>query len=509
MLIPLLLLLLLPLTIDSANDSCDLEVKFSSKNFKNILTWSTPIKKGVRYNVMYKTYGTDPWHEKPECTNITHNWCDLTNETSRKSEQYYGKVVIKNQGCNISRRTDRFDPLFDTVLDPPKVNLFLTSTSVTVNCIHIAGNLSSIYESDIFLYELAIPGHNNIKFQGPYYKKEIIDLQTNFCVSVKLLQPKESNFSNYTCISTKTGLTSEERIQIMLYVLSASLVIFVVFGAVYGVHKYIYADNFEKPQILNITSNYNNNIAFVDAHKVIINVINIESNETTIMMADKEEKAQVKTDLYFKDGEFDTSHDSQVTEDDDHGYVSLLVQAPITRTQVSPYDMPHNLVPKTSTVSTITLNKEEDLYGRIKCNTIITSIQEKTTEEGYQKANMSEEPSTYLPKNDQNFIKPDLVNNELYETEESTVGQDADHIDGTDGTDFSDCDTLFVDWSPTSHHLYIPNFQSKPVDEVGTEECQEVDGLLAHLYKPIQIDESSAELTCLEQKWELHVKMQE
>ncbi|XP_073431997.1 interleukin-20 receptor subunit alpha-like isoform X2 [Dendrobates tinctorius] len=458
---------------------------------------------------MYKTYGTDPWHEKAECTNITHNWCDLTNETSRKSEEYYGKVVINNQGCNISRLTDRFNPLIDTVLDPPKVNLFLTSTLVTINLTHIAGDLSSIYESEI-LYELAVPGHNNIKSQGPYYYENIfLDLQTNFCVSAKLLQPKKSNFSNYTCISTKAGLTSEERIHIMLYVLSASLVIFIIFGAGYGVHKYIYADNFERPQILKITSNYNNNVAFVDAHNVIINVINIESNEKTIMMADKEEKTPVKTDLYFKDGGFATSHDSQVTEDEDHGYVSLLVQVPVTRTHVSPYDMPHNLVPKTSTASTTTVNKEEDLYGRIKCNTIIASIQEKTTEEGYQKANMLEEPSTYLPKNDQSFIKPDLVNNELYESEESTKGQDADHIDGTDGTDFSDCDTLFVDWSPTSHHLYIPNLQSKAVDEVGTEECQEVDGLLAHLYEPVQIDENSAELTCLEQKWELHVKMQE
>ncbi|XP_073527419.1 interleukin-20 receptor subunit alpha-like isoform X2 [Phyllobates terribilis] len=489
-----------------ANDSCDLEVRFSSKNFKNILTWSTPIKKGVRYNVMYKRYGSDPWYEKAECTNITHNWCDLTNETSSKSEDYYGKVVINNQGCNISRQTDRFNPLIDTVLDPPKVNLFLTNTSLTINLTHIAGDLSSIYDSDIS-YELAIPGHNNFGCdERPYCEKKLLDLQTNICVSAKLRSPKESNFSNYTCIRTKTDLTSEERIHIMLYILSASLVIFVVFGAGYGVHKYIYVDNLEKPQILNITSNYNNNVAFVDTYNVTINVINIESsksNEKSNMMADKEEKTQVKTDLYFKDGGFDTSHDSQVTEDDDHGYVSLLVQAPVTRTQVSPYDMPHNLVPKTSTVSTVAVNKEEDLYGRIKCNTIIASIQENTTEEAYQKSNMLEEPFTYLPKNDENFIKPDLVNNETNEIEESTIGQAAD------GTDFSDCDTLFVDWSPTSHHLYIPNFHSKAADEVGTEECQEVEGLLAHLYKPSQIEENSAELTCLEQKWGLHVKMQE
>ncbi|XP_075194368.1 uncharacterized protein LOC142295178 isoform X2 [Anomaloglossus baeobatrachus] len=454
-------------------------------------------------------YGTEPWHEKAECTNITQNWCDLRNETSAPSEDYYGMVTINGQGCNTSRKTDRFKPLLESVLDPPKVNLFLTSTSLTINLTHVTGDLSNIYEAIIF-YKINIIGLGTYISEEPYYKKDILELPTNICIAAKLSHPAKSNFSNYTCIKTKTDNTSEERIHIMLYILAASIVIFVVFGAGYSVHKYIYVGNLEQPQILNITSNNNNNVVFVDGYNnVTINVIKIEtskSNEKSSKMTDKEEETKVETDLYFKDDGYDTSH-SLVTKDDDHGYVSLVVQAPVTKpaAPVSSYDMPHDLVPKTSLASTATLNKEDNLYGRVKCH----SIQKKNKEETYQKANMSQQPFTYLPKNDQNLTKSDVLSNKLYEIEESAIGQAADNIDGTDATDFSDCDTLFVDWSPTSRQLYMPNFHSKAVDEVGPEECQEVKGLLAHLYKPMQVEENSEELTCLEQKWGLHVKMQD
>ncbi|XP_075719840.1 uncharacterized protein LOC142760528 [Rhinoderma darwinii] len=504
----------LEVLLGPANYYCDLDnLKFSSKNFKNILTWSTSNKaEVVHYNVMYKIYGNDTWWEKSECTNITQNSCDLTNETSTYTEQYYGKVVISNQVCNISSRTDKFDPLLETILDPPNVILFFTGTSITINLTHVVENLSSIY--GLLKYQIKILGLHMFTTEEPYYKIEHLDLQTTYCVSARLIYPTYGIFSNKTCITTKTDHTSEERVKMMLYILVVILFIFIVFGSGYGVHKYIHVGNLKHPQILNITSNNNNNVVLFDAHNVTINVIKIVSgklNEQSTMTADKEEKTQVEKDLYFTDGGYDASDSLGVT-DDDHGYVSLLEQVPGTGPKISPYDMPHNLLEipvKPSMSTSLLLNKEEDVYGRLKHNSNIESTQEKDVVEAHQTPDMSEETFTYLPKNDQNVPKLDVLNHELYEIEESSIGQDAANIDVTNDTDFSECDTLFVDWSPTSHQIYIPNFHNRTVDVVCTEECQEVEGLLSHLYKPIQIQETSEELDCLEQKWELHVKMQE
>ncbi|KAM3930167.1 interleukin-20 receptor subunit alpha-like [Leptodactylus fuscus] len=513
MLLLLLLLSLLPLQNDSANDSCALEVKFLSNNFKNILTWSTTSKKEARYNVMYIIYGSANWIEKAECKNITHNWCDLSNETIDYKEQYYGKVNIQNQDCNISKLTDRFNPLLDTILDPPIVNLFSTSTSITVNLTNVVKNLNST-DGISLTYEIHVSKIGELTSKDPYFEIKNLDLQTPYCVSARFTYLGRSSISsNATCIKTKTDPNSEERVKIMFYVLAVIIVIFIVFGAGYSVHKYIHVANLKQPQILNIASNNNNNIVLVDAYNITINVMKIESslpNEHSTKMSEEEEKTQVKTDLFFTDDGYDASHGTGVTEDDDHGYVSLLEQAPATRPQRSPYDMPHSIVDTpvdTKKAPSVIINTKENLYGRIKCNANSEFIQKK--EDAHQDANMSERKFTYLPKNDQNIPKLDVLNHELKDTEESSTGQDADNIDMTDGTDFSECDTLFVDWSPTSHQLYIPNLQNNTEEEVGTEESQEVQGLLSQLYKPIHTEDTPEELTILEQKWELHVKMQE
>ncbi|XP_069829836.1 interleukin-20 receptor subunit alpha-like isoform X2 [Dendropsophus ebraccatus] len=503
-------------------------------------------------------YGKDTWREKAECTNITQNWCDLTNETSDYSEQYYGKVVMNKQDCNLS---ERFDPWKDTILDPPNINLFLTNTSIIINLTHVVKNLGSIY-SEYLKYEIDVSGNIN-PTEKPYFEIKNVTPQTTYCVSARVVCFKSSVFSNQTCITTKTDQTSEERIKIILYILAVILLLFTVFATGYGVLKYIYVGNHQKPQILNITSSNNNNFVLVDAHNITINVITIESrksNEQSTTMPQKENKPQVEKDQYFTDDGcdashgsgvtdngchashgsgvtddgchashgsgvtddgynashgsgvtddgYDASHGSGVTHDDDHGYVSLLEEMPATKPPLSPYDMPQTLLEipgRPSMASPVIINKEGDLYGRIKCNSDSVPIQKKNIVEACQQA---EDTFTYLPKNDQHLPQLDVLNHEPYE--DFSIGQEADKYDGKDGAEFSECDTLFVDWSPTSHQLYIPNFLNKRVDEAGTEECREEEGLLSNLYKPIQIEkETSEELAFLEQRWELHVKMQE
>ncbi|KAG9493443.1 hypothetical protein GDO78_001384 [Eleutherodactylus coqui] len=488
---------------ENINDSYNLQVKFSSRNFKNILTWSTTNKKeGIRYNVMYKLYGNNSWIKKAECTNITQNWCDLTNETSFYEEQYYGMVNISNEVPEISKQSDKFDPLSDTILDPPKVNIYSDGTSITINLTHFVEHLSGFYGG--IDYEFEISGQDPVKSREPYLRIKLSS-QTRYCVSARLVNPKSIQ-SNKTCIDTEPGPT-DERGKIMISILAVILLIFTVFCAGYSVHKYIYVGNLQQPQILNITSNNNNNVILVDAHNVTINVITIESgksNEQSTSMDDKEEKTQLNKDLLLKDFGYDASHALGVTKDDDHGYITLREQVPATRPQVIPYDMPHEISVKPPIAPSLVGNKEKDVYGRIKCNSNIVSIQEKYTVEAHQKADMPTETVTYLPKNDQHVPKLDVLNHTLYGINKSSIGEDV-----VDGADYSECDSLFIDWSPTSRHLYIPNFHTKPIDKVSTEECQEDKVLLPHLYKPIQTEETSEELSCLEQRWGLHVKMQE
>ncbi|KAG8582874.1 hypothetical protein GDO81_008208 [Engystomops pustulosus] len=393
------------------------------------------------------------------------------------------------------------------ILDPPSVHLSSTSRSIAINITHVVENLNIIYAPE---YEINISGIGKITSEEPYYKIEKLNPETKYCVSVTMLYHPRFISSNITCVTTRVDDTTEATIRIMLYILAVILVIFIVFSTGYGVHKYIYADNLKQPQILNMASNNNNKVVLVKAHNVTINVMHIEPNkppEESTMAADKEEKTWIMTNLYFKDSEYDGGHESGVTED--HGYVRLLEEVTTTRPQMSPYDMPHNLLEpsiKQTMAPLDIINTEEDLYGRIKCNTNILPIQVKKVEQANQKGEMTEETFSYLPKNDTALPKLEILHHELEETEESSIRQDVLNINVPNGMDFSECDSLFVDWSPISHHLYIPNIINKTVDEVDREECKEGEGLLSNLYKPIQIEENSEELVYLEQRWELHVK---
>ncbi|XP_075059247.1 interleukin-20 receptor subunit alpha-like isoform X2 [Mixophyes fleayi] len=493
-------------------------VTFSSENLKNQLTWLPPQKsEGIHYTVEYRVYGAECWQQKLECTNINKTWCDLTNETTYYEEQYYGRVTASNQNCSHTNKSQRFKPLQDTILGPPTVNLFYSGASIEINLTHPVTFLHSIDKT--LKYHININGEGFLEIDVPYYKRESLHSGTTYCVTAKvLLGRKSSLLSNNTCITTKADHTSEDIVKVLLCILPVVFLTFILFAFGYGVHKYIHVGNLSQPRILNITANKNNNTVLVEGHTVTINLITIDSGiinlQNTIMSG--EEKTQNKSDLDLSDDGDDISHDSGVMEDD-HGYVSLQeLQVPANRPQLSPYDMPHHVVSEQARPLTAPLefvHGEQDLYGKIKCAPNVVPLEEKNDLEVIQNAYTSERALVaYLPKNDHEFPKLDVLSGDYYpcELEESLTEQDSDNVDVTDDTDLSECGTLFVDWSPKNPHLRIPNLCNKAVNEFRTEECHEVtDGLLSQLYLPLQPEEASKEdeLVQLMERWGLSIQM--
>ncbi|PIO38812.1 hypothetical protein AB205_0051240 [Aquarana catesbeiana] len=100
------------------------------------LTWMPPENaEGVFYTVSYLVYGSDIWHSKLECTNITWTWCNLAHETNKNSTTY-GNVTASYLNCSISEISEGFEPYHQTILTPPKINLFSTATSIVINLTH-------------------------------------------------------------------------------------------------------------------------------------------------------------------------------------------------------------------------------------------------------------------------------------------------------------------------------------------------------------------------------------
>uniref|UniRef100_A0A8D0HFD7 Tissue factor n=1 Tax=Sphenodon punctatus TaxID=8508 RepID=A0A8D0HFD7_SPHPU len=97
---------------------------FLSTNFENILTWKSEgqASLGTAYDVQYKRYGEE-WHNKSECQNLTHHFCNLTQETENFEERYHARVRAVVPNCCTSEWacTQRFYPREDTDIGAPEV----------------------------------------------------------------------------------------------------------------------------------------------------------------------------------------------------------------------------------------------------------------------------------------------------------------------------------------------------------------------------------------------------
>lgn len=491
---------------------------FSSFNLNNILIWNPPeISKDFRYTVQYRKYGK-PWQRKIECRNIVLTRCDLTNET-HTDEEYFGRVILKNKNCTHSFKTNKFSPRTDTIFGPPTINLIAGDTSIKIKLTHPFKSRSDIYKD--LTYHIYLNDIRVIETEEPYYEIKNIDPNTTYCIASELhWLHKSSNLSDKTCITTNADHTSQNTIERMMYVLLGTLIFCIVTALGCAIHVYIYGGNLKQPTILNITTSKSKNAISVDAHRVTINVISMESGKDTILAAKEEDKEfQNPTDLNITDGEDYISYDSGITEEtseksvEDYGYVSLQEQKTIARPTISPYDMPHQppeTIPLIST-STDIVCEEKDFYGYCKSNAIVSPVHGNDDLDDVP--NGSEETMAnnfYIPQGDSDSTKKARLIEELCEPKESYTEQELfSTINVISDTGSNESTMLFVDWRPDDPPLYISNLSKKRELENCIKKCQEEkECLLSQLYLPREVTEATNDnqLGQLEERWGLFVQ---
>ncbi|XP_077455106.1 interferon lambda receptor 1 [Stigmatopora argus] len=111
------------------------KVWFESKNFNNMLRWKAAVtslpQQKVLYTVQYWRFDHSDTYSKTECHNITALECNLTAETPPHPDtQYYAKVYANGQFYG---NASRFNPITDTILGQPRLDISVTSASLRIH----------------------------------------------------------------------------------------------------------------------------------------------------------------------------------------------------------------------------------------------------------------------------------------------------------------------------------------------------------------------------------------
>ncbi|XP_077342908.1 interleukin-20 receptor subunit alpha-like [Lithobates pipiens] len=339
-----ILLLLLILLLSASANQCEFlkprTVSFYSLDMNTTLTWMPPENaEGVFYTVTYLVYGSDIWHRKLECTNITWTWCNLAHETNKNSITY-GKVTASNLNCSISEISEGFEPHHQTILGPPKINLFSTETSIVINLTHPIVDHFHIK----FKYHIYLNGIHIKETETPYYKKEHLDSHTKYCITAKLsVFGRESSMSETTCITTEKDY-SEQIIEVLQYSLPVILATLTFILVAYAVNKYIHVNNSSRPHSLNIMRRNNANVLFLESYSVPINILIIDRDIIKLqgsIISEKDESLN-KSFMNLSLPEDYLIHESDITDEDNYyGYDTFEDNVQTSRPNISSYDMPH------------------------------------------------------------------------------------------------------------------------------------------------------------------------
>ncbi|KAM5165379.1 interleukin-20 receptor subunit alpha isoform 2-T2 [Mantella aurantiaca] len=305
------------------------------------LSWMPPNNvEGVFYSVTYSEYGSDIWHRKVECTDITWTWCNLAHETNNYETIYYGNVTVSSQNCSISEISEGFQPCFQTILGPPKINLLSTTSSIVINLTHPIVD----HFHGQFKYHIYLDGIHVKETEISYYKKDNLDSHTKYCITAKLLVfGRESSMSKTTCVTTKSDYISEDNVKMLHYILPVVLATLIFILTVYAVHKYINVSNLRKPHILDTISRNGTNALFFEMYSVPVNVIIIDRDIKNLqcnMISEKEESLYESYNIKLY--EDDLSRESHVTDQGNcYGYDRFQDNVQIAKPIISTYDMPH------------------------------------------------------------------------------------------------------------------------------------------------------------------------
>ncbi|XP_009961745.3 interleukin-20 receptor subunit alpha isoform X1 [Tyto alba] len=267
---------------------------------KNVLHWSAPegTGDGVLYKVKYSVYGVGKWIRKPECRNINRTWCDLSSETSDYEEQYYASVkAFLNGMCSDWMETTRFNPLTDTKIDPPMINVSSTEKSISIILTAPEKWKRSPEGESVSLLQVYPGLQYNVSVLNKKTKKRWwfsisnntlvvpwLEPGTAYCVSAQIHVSTpllHSGFSKEYCIATLKDKTADETITIVFgCVLPIILAVLFISMACYCVHRYIHVSKQKHPT--NLVWHYTDKCkesVFIPCDKIVVNLITVNVDE--------------------------------------------------------------------------------------------------------------------------------------------------------------------------------------------------------------------------------------
>ncbi|XP_026050820.1 interleukin-20 receptor subunit alpha-like isoform X2 [Carassius auratus] len=119
-------------------------VHFYSENLRNTVRWTPGAghPRDTVYTVEYAIYGDEEesgservrWRRVEHCSSVTHNECDVSQETFNLEEEYYARVraVSADTQSVWTESTSRFSPALHTILGAPLLELSVLQNYINV-----------------------------------------------------------------------------------------------------------------------------------------------------------------------------------------------------------------------------------------------------------------------------------------------------------------------------------------------------------------------------------------
>ncbi|NXC42613.1 I20RA protein, partial [Penelope pileata] len=529
-------------------------VHFESTNMKNILHWSAPESAGdgVLYNVKYSVYGVGKWIRKPECRNINRTWCDLSSETADYEEQYYASVkAFLNGKCSDWMETTRFNPLTDTKIGPPTVNISSTEKSILITLTAPEKWKRSPDEESVSLLQVYPGLRYNVSVLNKKTKKRWffsisnntlvvpwLEPGTAYCVSAQIHVTTpllHSGFSKEYCTATLKDKTADETVTVIFgYILPIVLAVLFISMACYCVHRYIHVSKQKHPT--NLIWHYTDKCkerVFIPCDKMVINFITFNVDEYKPPQ-ESIHLSETKNPRYYtvyngtegKDlppkEELETKHLLDISHEEISQEEDILAEGDKAGNWPS-YSHPET---KDTLRQRNTGNVEYELNVTAEDFSPGQKLEELSVEEKTSAPRGLGEPQialgnlvnvktekAYCPQLEVRATDPRL-GQESEELKQRLVDAADELPDGL--TEKESEQTILVDWDPHTGRLYIPTLSSVENQTcAGVFKCDgpNKEGILSRLYEKQVSDEPSEDremyLLQFQEQWGLHVEMED
>ncbi|XP_065589320.1 interleukin-20 receptor subunit alpha isoform X2 [Cyrtonyx montezumae] len=546
-------------------------VHFESTNMENVLHWLAPegIEDGVLYHVKYSVYGVGKWIRKLECRNINRTWCDLSSETADHEEQYYASVkAFLNGKCSNWIETTRFNPLTDTKIGPPMVNVSSTEKSISITLTVPEKWKRSPDEESVSLLQVYPGLQYNVSVLKKKTKKRWFFSISNSTLVVPWLEPGtaycvtaqihvttpllHSGFSKEHCISTLKDKTTDETITVVFgYTLPIMLAVLFTSMVCCCVHRYIHVSKQKHPTSLvwHYTDKCKEKV-FIPCEKIVVNLITINVDEYK-QSQESIHPSEMKSPHYYtvysgtEEGDLspkevpETKHLLDIPHEDMSQEEDILAEGDKTGTK-------NTLIEKNggSVEYELGVRAEDFSPGQ---NLEELSLKEKASAPGGLGVLQTtlgnlvniKTGKTYCPQVEMRAADPSLGQEleefklKMADAVDELLGKSLIKLVDSDAeksgqsyrqlekiahgiTEKESEQTILVDWDPHTGRLYIPTLFS-----VENEVCEGVfkcdnpnkEGILSRLYEKQVCEESSEDqemyLLQFQEHWGLHIEMED